>query len=139
MGLLDDMAGKAMHSAMGYTSNPLAQQLLQMINNQPGGLAGLVQNFHQKGLGELVNSWISPGQNMAISTEQVHTALGSDVVKDLADKAGVSPDAAGSSLAQLLPMLVDKLTPNGQMPQKDNLLETGMNLLKSFERTGTNG
>jgi uncharacterized protein YidB (DUF937 family) len=139
MGLLDDMAGKVVGSVLGSSSNPLATGLLEMINNQPGGLAGLVQNFHQKGLGDVVNSWVSTGQNLPISADQVHNALGSGVVQQLAAKAGISPDAAGSSLAQLLPTLVDKLTPNGQIPQQGNLLETGMELLKSLGKTGTNG
>lgn len=139
MGLLDDMAGKAVSGVLGNSSNPLAHQLLQMINNQPGGLSGLVQTFQQKGLGELVNSWVSTGQNLPISADQVHSALGSDVVQQLAAKAGISPDSAGSSLAQLLPTLVDKLTPNGQVPQQGNLMEMGMELLKSMGRTGTNG
>jgi uncharacterized protein YidB (DUF937 family) len=57
----------------------------------------------------------------------------------LAAKAGISPDAAGASLAQLLPTLIDKLTPNGQIPQHASLLETGMGLLQSLGKTGTNG
>jgi uncharacterized protein YidB (DUF937 family) len=139
MSLLDDMAGKVVGSVLGSSSNPLATGLLEMINNQPGGLAGLVQNFHQKGLGDVVNSWVSTGQNLPISADQVHSALGSGAVQQLAAKAGISPDAAGSSLAQLLPTLVDKLTPNGQIPQQGNLMETGMELLKSLGKTGTNG
>lgn len=139
MGLFDDMAGKAVSSALGSSSNPLAHQLLQMINDHPGGLSGLVQNFQQKGLGDLVNSWVGTGQNLSISADQVHSVLGSGVVQQLAAKAGISPDAAASSLAQLLPTLVDKLTPNGQLPQQGNLLEMGMELLKSMSKTGTNG
>jgi uncharacterized protein YidB (DUF937 family) len=65
--------------------------------------------------------------------------LGSDAVKQLAAKAGISPEVAGSSLAQLLPTLIDKLTPNGQMPQHSSLLETGMSLLQSLGKTGTDG
>ena len=139
MGMFDDIAGKAVNSVMGGSSNPLAQELLQMINNHPGGLAGLVQNFHQKGVGDVVNSWVGTGQNLPISTDQVHSALGSDTVQQLAAKAGVSSETAGSSLAQLLPMLVDKLTPNGQMPQQGNLMATGMNFLESLGKTGTEG
>jgi uncharacterized protein YidB (DUF937 family) len=138
MGLMDDIEGKAV-SVLGGSSNPLAQQLLHMINNQPGGISGLVQTFQQKGLGDVVNSWVGTGQNLPISADQVHSALGSEVVQQMAAKAGISPDTAGSAVAQLLPMLVDKLTPNGQVPQQGNLLSMGMELLKSMGKTGTNG
>ena len=113
---------------------------MQMINNQPGGLSGLVQQFHDKGLGGLVSSWVSTGQNLPISADQIQHVLGSDQVKELAAKAGISPDAAGSHLAQLLPMLIDKLTPNGQVPvQTSSLLEEGMGMLKNLGlgKTGT--
>ncbi len=76
MGMFDNLEGKALNSVMGGSSNPLGQQLLQMINNHPGGLAGLIQTFHQKGLGDVVNSWVSTGQNQPISPDQVHSAFG---------------------------------------------------------------
>jgi uncharacterized protein YidB (DUF937 family) len=110
-----------------------------MINNHPGGLPGLLQSFHEKGLGDVFSSWVGTGQNLPISAEQIQSVLGSDQVKQLAAKAGISPDLAGSSLAQLLPTLVDKLTPNGQIPQHSNLLQTGMDLLQSLGKTGTDG
>lgn len=91
MGLFDDMAGKAVSSALGSSSNPLAHQLLQMINDHPGGLSGLVQNFQQKGLGDLVNSWVGTGQNLSISADQVHSVLGSGVVQQLAAKPAFRP------------------------------------------------
>ena len=50
MGLLDNLENQAMEKVLGGTSNPLASGLLRMIQNQPGGLEGLVQNFHDKGL-----------------------------------------------------------------------------------------
>lgn len=139
MGLFDDLENKAVNSMLGGSSNPLATGLLQMINNQPGGVAGLVQSFHEKGLGEIASSWVGTGQNLPISAEQIQQVLGSEQVKQLAAKAGISPDVAGSSVAQLLPTLIDKLTPNGQIPQQSNLMEMGMSLLQSLGKTGTNG
>ena len=56
----------------------------------------------------------------------------------MAAKAGISPDAAGAALSQLLPTLVDKLTANGEMPQHSTLLETGMSLLQSLGKADTN-
>jgi uncharacterized protein YidB (DUF937 family) len=137
MGLLDDLENKAVSSVMGSTTNPLASQLLQLIQQQPGGLSGLVQNFHDKGLGGLATSWVGTGQNLPISADQIQHVLGSMQVQQLAAKVGISPEAASSQLAQLLPTIVDKLTPNGQVPAQSNLMEMGMGLLKSLETPET--
>jgi uncharacterized protein YidB (DUF937 family) len=96
-------------------------------------LQGLIQSFHDKGMGSLVQSWVASGQNLTISADQISHVLGSDQVKQLAAQAGISPDAAGSTLAKLLPMLIDHATPGGQVPQQSNLMEIGMNLLKSLQ------
>src|ERR1700722_1009562 len=143
MSFLEDMAGKELSSMLASGSNPLASTVMQVINNQPGGLSGLVQQFHDKGLGSLVTSWVGTGQNLPISADQIQHVLGSEQVKELAAKAGISPDAASSHLAQLLPMLIDKLTPNGQLPQAagststSSMLEAGLGMLKGLGKTGT--
>jgi uncharacterized protein YidB (DUF937 family) len=139
MSFLEDMACKELGSILSSSSNPLASSVMQMINNQPGGLSGLVQQFHDKGLGSLVGSWVGTGQNLPISADQIQHVLGSDQVKELAAKAGISPEAASSHLAQLLPMLVDKLTPNGQVPETSSLLQSGLDMLKGLGKTGTEG
>ena len=108
----------------------MVHSAFEMIQNQTGGLDGLVQNFQQKGLGEVVSSWVSSGQNLPISADQLTHVLGSDTVKNLAAKAGISPDQAGSQLAALLPGLIDKLTPNGHTGDAGGLLATAMNALK---------
>ena len=135
MSLLDDLENKAANTMLGGSSNPLATGLLQMINSTPGGLSGLVQSFHEKGLGSIAASWVGTGQNLPITADQIQHVLGSDQVKQLAAKAGISPDAAGTALSQLLPNLVDKLTPNGQMPQHSSLLEMGMSVLQSLNKS----
>jgi uncharacterized protein YidB (DUF937 family) len=136
-----------MTSLGGSSSNPLLSTVMQMINNQPGGLAGLVQQFHDKGLGGLVSSWVSTGQNLPISADQLQHVLGSEQVKELAARAGISSETASSHLTQLLPMLIDKLTPNGQLPDASastsastsSMLEAGLDMLKNLGKTGTNG
>jgi uncharacterized protein YidB (DUF937 family) len=132
MGLLDNLENQAVSSLLGKSSNPLATNLLQMIQNQPGGLQGLVQSFHDKGLGGIASSWVGTGQNLPISSDQIHQVLGSDKVKQLAAAAGISPDVAGSAIAQLLPTLVDKLTPNGQVPEHSSVMDMASGLLKSL-------
>jgi uncharacterized protein YidB (DUF937 family) len=143
MSFLEDMAGKELGSTLSGSSNPLVSTIMQMINNQPGGLSGLVQQFHDKGLGSLVSSWVGTGQNLPISTDQLQHVLGSEQVKQLAAQAGISPETASSHLTQLLPMLIDKLTPNGQVPEASSstssMLEAGLDMLKGLGKTGTNG
>ena len=134
MGLLDDMEGKALQRVAG--SYPAMSAVMEMINNHPGGLSGLLQTFHDQGLGAVASSWVGTGANQTISAEQIQSVLQNQHIQAFAAKAGVSPDQASSMIAQFLPMVIDKLTPNGQVPQQSNLLEMGMNMLKSF-KTGT--
>lgn len=119
MGLMDDLAGKAMSSMLGGSgtgsSNPMIACVMQMINNHPGGLSGLVHAFHQNGLGEIASSWVSSGQNMPISADQIQQVLGSPMVQQFAASCGINPQEAGSKLAEFLPMIVDHLTPQGKV------------------------
>jgi uncharacterized protein YidB (DUF937 family) len=134
MGLLDNLENEALTKALGSCSNPLSSGLLQMIQNQPGGLQGLMQNFHEKGLGAIAASWVGTGQNTPISADQIHQILGSDQVKALAAKCGISPDVASGAIAQLLPGIVDKLTPNGQVPEHSNVMEMVGGLLQNLQK-----
>lgn len=132
MGLLDNLENQTLDRVFGNTSGPLATAILQMIQNHPGGLQGLVQSFHEKGLGDLVSAWVSTGPNPPASETQIHQVLGSDRIQQLASAAGMSPDAAGSGIAQLLPALVDKLTPNGQVPEHGGVMEIASGLLRNL-------
>jgi uncharacterized protein YidB (DUF937 family) len=134
MGLLDNLENQALGSLLGGSSNPMAAGLLQMIQSQPGGLQGLVQAFHDKGLGGVAASWVGSGQNLPVSSDQIHQVLGSEQVKALAAKIGVSPDMAGGAIAQLLPTIVDKLTPNGQMPPHNSVMDMVGGLLQNLEK-----
>jgi uncharacterized protein YidB (DUF937 family) len=137
MGLLDSLENMATAKIAG--SNPEAGAILQMIQNHPGGISGLVQAFHSNGLGELINSWIGTGQNQPVSAAQIQQVLGSGPVQSLAQKLGISPEQASSTLSQLLPTVMDKLSPNGSLPDQSNLLQMGESLLASLGKTGTNG
>ena len=90
------------------------------VESSPGGLlsglGGLLSRFQQNGQGDVVNSWIGSGQNQSISPSQMGTALGPDVIKVLAQRTGLSEEVITSQLSQLLPGVVDKLTPNGRLP-----------------------
>ena len=129
MGLLDSVVGSlTAGNAPGGTG--LLEAVMQLIQNQPGGLAGLVQSFQQGGLAEIVNSWVSTGQNLPVSGQQLASVLGSGPLQGMAAQLGLSPDQVAGSLADLLPQVVDQLTPNGQLPQGGDLLAQGMDLLK---------
>ena len=132
MGLLDQLVGAVgkMSGQPTGTDNSLLNGVLQLVNNpQTGGLAGLVQSMKDGGLAHVVNSWISSGQNLPISAAQIQSVLGSEQIKNLAGRLGLSTDQVSSQLAGLLPQVIDKLTPNGTLPQSD-LLSKGMDLLK---------
>lgn len=81
-----------------------------------GGLAGLVQQFQQAGLGEQMSSWISTGQNLPIDVDQLMQVFGQSNMQQMAAGAGVNVQDFGQQLSQLLPQAVDQLTPNGQLP-----------------------
>lgn len=130
MGLLDSVVG-ALAGGQAEGGNPLLNVVMQLINNpQSGGLGGLVQSFQEGGLGEIVNSWVSTGQNLPISAEQLQSVLGSGQLQNIAAQLGMSTEQASGSLANLLPQVVDQLTPNGQLPEGGDLLAQGMDLLK---------
>jgi uncharacterized protein YidB (DUF937 family) len=135
MGLLDNLENMAMSKVAG--SNPEAAGVLEMIQNHPGGLDGLVQSFHSNGLGGVVSSWTGNGANQPVSAAQIQQVLGSEKVQAYAQKLGVSPEVASSTLAQLLPTVIDKLTPNGAVPDRSSLLQMGQSLLSSLGKTGS--
>lgn len=121
MGLLDNIAGKALGALGGEAQKgALMQEIAGLLTSkQAGGLGGLVQQFASRGLGDIVNSWVGTGQNMSISPGQVQQGLGADVVNQLAAKVGIPADQVSSLLARYLPQAVDKLTPDGRVPQGD--------------------
>jgi uncharacterized protein YidB (DUF937 family) len=85
------------------------------------GLGGLVSRFEQNGQGAAVKSWVGDGPNQPISPNQVSSALGPDIVRALAEKTGLPEQDLGSHLSQILPAVVDKLTPKGRMPTQSEL------------------
>jgi uncharacterized protein YidB (DUF937 family) len=81
-----------------------------------GGLGGLLDKFQQGGYGKVINSWIGSGQNEPVQSSQLGTVLGPDIIKVLAQKSGLSEDELTKQLSQILPAVVDTLTPNGRIP-----------------------
>lgn len=125
MGLLDNVLGAATQ-ALGNPGQAGGQPdwmalIAGLLANGSahGGLAGLLQQLQAGGLGEQVQSWISTGSNLPVSGGQLGSALGGagGLLGQLAQQAGVSHAEAGDQLSQLLPQIVDRLTPHGQLPQ----------------------
>jgi len=112
-GALQGLAGNQAGSA-----SPLLQIVASLLNDngQFGGLAGLIQQFQRAGMDSQMSSWISTGQNMPISVEQLMKVFGAGEMQKMASQVGMEPNAFGAELSQLLPQMVDKLTPQGQVP-----------------------
>lgn len=126
MSLFDQISG-----ALGGEHAGLLGSVLETVGKeQGGGLAGLVQAFQQNGLGDAVASWIGTGQNQPITAGQIQAVLGSDAVKQIAAKMGLSPDAVSAKLAEVLPGAIDRLTPDGQLPE-GGLLGQALSALRS--------
>jgi len=120
-------------SALGgsnSTAGRFTQAAIEMIQGgSHGGLGGLLERFRAGGLSQHVDSWISTGHNLPISADDIQRVLGSGQVAELARKAGIDPSVASQELASILPQIVDKLTPNGQMPSND-LVHQALSMLK---------
>jgi uncharacterized protein YidB (DUF937 family) len=130
MGLLDQVVG-ALAGGQSGGNNALLETVMKLVNDpQNGGLQGLIQSFEQGGLGEIVNSWVSKGENLPISAEQIQSVLGGSSLGNIASQLGMNSEEASGSLASMLPQLIDSLTPNGEVPQGGDLMSQGMEMLK---------
>jgi uncharacterized protein YidB (DUF937 family) len=89
-----------------------------------GGLSGLVEKLQKGGLGHAINSWIGSAQNQPVSPGQLGSALGPDIIKTLAQRSGMSEEEITKQLSQILPGIVDKLTPQGRLPAPAELPHT---------------
>jgi len=142
MGLLDDMLDSAV--PQGGISKPLMLALLALLGSgalfggkdseavpaKPAGsrppadeggglldgLGGLLDRFRQSGQGKAADSWVGTGPNEPVSPGQVGNALGPNILKTLAERSGLSEEELRKLLSQVLPGVVDKLTPNGRLP-----------------------
>ena len=135
MGLLDSVLGAALGQGgnggggQGALLNIVLGMLAGNGSAAGGGGAGaglpglgqLVEQFQQGGLGDVMGSWISTGQNLPISADQLGQVLGNEKIAGMASQLGVNPGDLLGQLSQMLPQVVDQLTPNGQIPQQADL------------------
>lgn len=149
MGLLDSVVDAISNNAQGggglqdlissVGQNPkLLEAATSLLGNdgEAGGLSGLMEQFQQAGLGDVIGSWVGGGQNQSISGDQLSNVLGSDALSAMAAKLGLNQADVASQLSNVLPGLLDNLTPAGQ-PPAGGLGDTGdlMGALGSLFKT----
>ncbi|MDX1914879.1 MAG: YidB family protein [Methylophilus sp.] len=129
MGLFDSIAGEVLGKMMGEKGQ-LAQVAMDMFN-QNGGLEGILEKFKQGGLAEQAASWVGKGENLPISAEQINSVLGNSSIAEMAAKFGITPEVLSAQIAEHLPTVVDKMTPNGEVEANSgSLLSTVLSMLK---------
>jgi uncharacterized protein YidB (DUF937 family) len=121
MGLFDQLLGGVVGQfGTSQQKNSLMDLATSVIQSQ-GGLSGIVQKFETAGLGAHASSWVGTGTNMPVSADQIQKVLGSGQLQAMAQKLGINPQTASAGLAALLPVVIDHLTPKGQVEQGGDL------------------
>ncbi|MEC5386113.1 YidB family protein [Uliginosibacterium sp. H3] len=132
MSLFGQLAEQALGALAGSSAqngqNPLIQIAGSLLQQQ-GGITGLLEKFNSAGLGEQMSSWISTGDNLPVDGAQISDALGHGTIADIAGKLGLPADQISGGLAQMLPQLIDKMTPDGSTGGSNDLLEQGLGAL----------
>jgi uncharacterized protein YidB (DUF937 family) len=130
MGLLDGLLGNVIGSALGGGgqaggANPMLNIVLGMLANNGGaqgaqggggGLGGLMSQFQNAGLGHVMDSWVGSGDNHPVSADQITQVLGQGQIGQIAQQLGISHGDAAGQLSQILPQIINHVTPNGQAP-----------------------
>jgi uncharacterized protein YidB (DUF937 family) len=130
MGLLDSVAGAVLGKVMGGGQGGMAQIAMEMFN-QHGGIGGVLDKFKAGGLGDAAASWVGKGENIPVSADQISSVLGSGAIAEMAAKFGIDPATLSAQLAQHLPTVVDKMTPNGAVEAgSGDMLSTIMGMFK---------
>jgi uncharacterized protein YidB (DUF937 family) len=126
MGLLDELTAHLQQNTAPGTDTGLVNSnavgaVMGLLQNS-GGISGLVQKFEQQGLGQLIQGWISTGPNPPATPGQIQAAVGLGKIEEVAGKLGITPQTAAAFLATALPAVIDKMTPNGSVPQNEHSL-----------------
>jgi uncharacterized protein YidB (DUF937 family) len=130
LSMLSNRGGGAQPSGGGGGLTDILGQVLGGGGGQSGGggLGGLLAQMQRAGFGDQARSWVGTGQNMPISTDALSQIFGQGGIEEIARRAGLSPEQASSGLSQLLPEVVDHVTPGGQEPDFDQLTRSVDNL-----------
>jgi uncharacterized protein YidB (DUF937 family) len=129
LGLFDSLAGAVLGN-MGGDKGAMLQIAMDLFK-QHGGLEGILTKFNEAGFSEQTASWVSQGENLPISAEQIIQVLGRDSIASIAEKLTLSPTDISAKIAEYLPQAIDKMTPNGKVDgNSGNLLAAVMGMLK---------
>ena len=123
MGLLDSLESMAANSMTnsGDSTTKVAGGLMEALNQHPGGLGAVLQNFRNNGLGSHIDA-MQNGQTPTVTQDQVQTGLqGTGLLDTIASKAGVSPEVAKAAMASVLPMVMAHFAQNGCAPNSSAL------------------
>lgn len=113
----------------------LAGSVMGMLSKDGGGIGGLVEQFQNNGLGDVAKSWVSSGENAPVTPDQMLNVFGKEKVQAMAQESGMDFQKFLPILAAALPMIIDKLTPDGEVNDKSNsMLEQGLGLLSMFTK-----
>ena len=130
MGFLDSISGAVLGKVMSGQQGGMAQIAMEMFN-QNGGIGGVLDKFKAGGLGDAAASWVGKGENIPVSADQISSVLGSGAIAEMAAKFGLTPEVLSAQIAQHLPTVVDKMTPNGAVEaDSGSLLSTVLGMLK---------
>ena len=94
-----------------------------LTDNIGGGMSGALEKLKNSSIGEQVQSWIGKGENKPVDAEQMKQAIGQDRLEKIAQQTGTTPDQAAQTMAEKLPGMVDKMTPDGQLPDAQSIKE----------------
>jgi uncharacterized protein YidB (DUF937 family) len=126
-------AAQAARPGMGGVAAGGLLAAAMVLIQQQGGLSALIDKFRQSGLGQHADSWVAGGPNLPVTGDQVHQALGSGALNDIAARLGIPVQQAGASMAQVLPELINQLTPHGQLPANHGgLIDDGLKILQGL-------
>jgi uncharacterized protein YidB (DUF937 family) len=128
--ILGQMMGGGQRGGGGGGLGDILGQVLGGGGGSGGGLGGLLRQFESAGLADQARSWVSPGQNQSLSPDALGRVFGADGLAAIARQAGLSERETTAGLAQLLPEIIDRATPQGQVPDEDQLAGTLQDLMR---------
>ena len=117
MGLFDNIAGKVIGRMGADDSQNVMLQAAVKLFNEYGGINGILDKFRANGFAAEADSWVGSGPNLPITATQIEQVLGQPTLDDIGTKMGRSGSEVGSKLAEYLPTVIDRLTPDGVVPK----------------------
>ena len=128
MPLLDSIMGML---GKGGGGKDVMSQLASMLTGKGGdgmGLSRLLEQFKGAGLGDKADSWVGTGENQPLTPDEVKKAIGDDRLATMSKQTGQSVGSLTTDLSKMIPAAVNKLTPDGKVPDPGDLMNMAKNL-----------